>query len=171
VGKSIRASADRDAKDPVELALDLLFEEQFGVAMVSFSQSEEVVERFMQLPYVNACTDGLMGGRPHPRAYGTYPRILGKYVREGNTLSLEAAVRKMSGLAADSFGFKDHGYLQAGKRANVVLFDPAVVTDTATFEQPIQFPKGISHVLVGGRLVVRDGEMTGQRPGIVVRRS
>jgi N-acyl-D-amino-acid deacylase len=171
VGKSLRAASDAERKDPVEFAMDLLREERLGAAMVSFSQSEEVIETFLRLPYVNVCTDGLMGGRPHPRAYGTYPRILAKYVRDGGTLRLEEAVRKMSGLAADAFGFSDHGYLREGHRANVVLFDPATVSDTATFEQPLQFPNGVPHVIVGGRLVVRDGALTGQRPGAVIRRA
>ena len=122
--------------------MDLLLEERLGVAMVSFSQSEDVVESLMKLPYVNACTDALLGGRPHPRAFGTYPRILGRYVRDRKALPLEAAVRKLSGLAADAFRFDDHGYLAAGKRANVVLFDPAGVRDTATFEGAHAVPGG-----------------------------
>jgi N-acyl-D-amino-acid deacylase len=170
VGKSVKQAADAAGADPVEFALDLLLSEKMGVAMVSFSQSEEVVEQLMRLPYVNACTDGLLGGRPHPRAFGTYPRILGRFVRERGSLPLEAAVRKMSGLAADTFGFSDHGYLREGKRANVVLFDPAKVRDTATFENPLQFPEGLPHVIVGGRVVVKDGQPTGERPGRVARR-
>jgi N-acyl-D-amino-acid deacylase len=170
VGQSLAEAASATGEDPLELALDLLRQEQLGVAMISFSQSEEVLERFMKLPFVNACTDGLLGGRPHPRAYGTYPRILGRYVREQKTLTLEEAVRKLSGLAADAFGFQDHGYLRPGKRANVVLFDPDRVADTATFEDPARFPIGIHHVVVGGRLVIRDGELTGAQPGNVLRR-
>lgn len=171
VGKTVKEAADAANQHPVEFALDLLLSEKMGVAMVSFSQSEDVVERLMRLPYVNACTDGLLGGKPHPRAYGTYPRILGRFVRERRALSLEAAVRKLSGLAADTFGFTDHGYLKEGKRANVVLFDPATVRDTATFQQPIQFPEGMPYVLVGGKVVVRDGKPTGERPGQVARRA
>lgn len=170
VGKTVKAAADAAGKDPVEFALDLLLSERMGVAMVSFSQSEEVVEQLMRLPYVNACTDGLLGGRPHPRAFGTYPRILGRFVRERRALTLEQAVRKVSGLAADTFGFSEHGYLKEGKRANVVLFDPKAIEDTATFEQPLQFPKGIQAVVVGGKVVVRDGAATGERPGKVLRR-
>lgn len=170
VGKSVKEAADGAGADPVEFALDLLLSERMGVAMVSFSQSEEVVERLMRLPYVNACTDGLLGGRPHPRAFGTYPRILSRFVRERKSLTLEEAVRKLSGLAADTFGFRDHGYIAVGRRANVVLFDPATVEDTATFAQPIQFPRGLPHVIVGGKLVLRDGVLTGARPGLVDRR-
>jgi len=167
-GLTLKEAADRALQEPVEYALDLLLEERLGVAMVSFSQSEEVVEALMKLPCVNACTDGLLGGRPHPRAFGTYPRILGRYVRERQVLSLEAAVRKMTGLAADIFRFEDHGYLAAGKRANLVLFDPSAVRDTATFEDPCQYPEGIPHVIVGGQLAVEDGRVTGRRAGRVL---
>src|SRR5205085_8305330 len=92
-----------------ELALDLLAEERMGVGMISFSQSEEVVRKIMRQPYVNVCTDGLLGGKPHPRAYGTYPRILGRYVREQGLLSLEEAVHRMSGLAAETFQLHSYG--------------------------------------------------------------
>jgi N-acyl-D-amino-acid deacylase len=135
---------------------------------VSFSQDEAVVERFLRLPFANVCTDGLLGGRPHPRAYGTYPRVLGRYVRERGTLSLEEAVRKMTAQAADAFSLADHGRVVQGKRANLVVFDPATVADRATFEDPMQFPVGVRDVLVGGEPVVRAGELTGLRPGTVV---
>lgn len=171
VGKTVKQAADAAGKDALELAMDLLLAEQMGVAMVSFSQSEDVVQRLMQLPFVNACTDGLLGGRPHPRSFGTYPRILGRFVRERKALSLEQAVHKLSGLAADTFGFRDHGHLREGLRANVVLFDPARVKDTATFEQPMQFPEGIEHVVVGGALAVKSGRVTGDRRGRVLRKS
>jgi N-acyl-D-amino-acid deacylase len=170
IGKTVAQAALAEQRDPVDFAFDLLQSERLGVAMVSFSQSEDVVEALMREPYVNACTDGLLGGRPHPRAFGTYPRILGKYVRERGVLSLEAAVRKLSGLAADAFGFHDHGYLTAGKRADVVLFDAQRVMDTATFEEPMQYPRGIEHVLVGGQWAVKDGAVTGTRAGRVERR-
>ena len=96
----------------VEFALDLLAEERMGVGMISFSQSEEVVQKIMREPYVNVCTDGLLGGKPHPRAYGTYPRMLGRYVRELSVLTLEEAVRKMSGLAAGTFRLERYGRVE-----------------------------------------------------------
>jgi N-acyl-D-amino-acid deacylase len=137
---------------------------------VSHSQDEAVVERFLGLPYVNVCTDGLLGGRPHPRAYGTYPRLLGRYVRERRVLTLEEAVRKMTSQAAAAFGLDDVGTIAVGKRANLVAFDPGVVSDTATYEEPVSFPLGIEYVLVGGELVVRRGEtLEAARPGRVVR--
>jgi N-acyl-D-amino-acid deacylase len=168
VGLNVKQASERARKDPVEYAMELLQEERLGVAMVSFSQSEEVVEKIFQLPYVNACTDALLGGRPHPRAYGTYPRMLGRYVRERQALPLEAAIRKMSGLAADAFRLEDHGYIEVGKRANVVLFEASKVRDTATFEDPCQFPEGIPYVIVGGQLAVQDHRVTGTRAGKVL---
>ena len=140
-----------------------------GAAMVSFSQDETVVERLLQLPFVNVCTDGLLGGRPHPRAYGTYPRVLGRYVRERKALPLKQAIRKMTSRAAQAFGLGDVGFLRPGYRANVVVFDPETIEDRATFEDPLQYPTGIRHVVVGGEPVIRDGEETGARPGQVVR--
>ena len=169
LGRSLADAARAWGKDPFEAAFDLLLEERMGVAMISFSQDEAVVERFLALPFVNACTDGLLGGRPHPRAYGTYPRILGRHVREKGTLTLEEAIRKMTSQAADAFGFRGAGTLREGARANVVVFDEAAVADRATFEDPLQFPVGIRDVLVGGEPVVRHGAMTGARPGKVVQ--
>jgi N-acyl-D-amino-acid deacylase len=165
LGKSLQQLADGLGKDPFEAAFDLLLEESLGVAMVSFSQDEAVVERFLRLPWACVCTDGLLGGRPHPRAYGTYPRILGRYVRERRVISLEEAVRKMTSQAASSFGFRDVGLVREGLRANLVVFDPERVADRATFEEPMQFPLGVRDVYVGGREIVRAGAGTGDRPG------
>src|SRR4029079_5580208 len=105
------------------------------------SRSEKVWRGISRDPYVNICTDGLLGGKPHPRAYGTYPRILGRYVREQNLLTLEEAVRKMSGLAAETFQLHGYGRVEAGARANLVVFDPQRVIDRATFEDSRQYPE------------------------------
>jgi N-acyl-D-amino-acid deacylase len=164
------AELGRDlGRDPIDLALDLLREERLEVFALPFDQSEEVIERLLRLPFVNVCSAS-SPVRPHPRSWGAFPRVLARFVRERSALSLEAAVRKMSGLPADVFGLSDHGYLLEGKRANLVVFDPAQVRDTATFEQPASGPEGIPHVLVAGRPVVRDGRLTGERPGRVARR-
>jgi len=168
LGRSLADVARLRAQDPFEAAFDLLVAERMGVAMISFSQDESVVERVFRRPWVNACTDGLLGGRPHPRAYGTYPRILGRYVREKGLVSLEEAVRKLTSQAARAFGFEGCGLVRPGYRANLVVFDAATVADRATFEEPTVFPTGIRDVMVGGELVVRDGEMTRARPGKVV---
>ncbi len=167
LGVNLAQAARALGKDPLEAALDLLLEERMGVAMVSFSQSEEVVQRFLALPFVNVCTDGLLGGRPHPRAYGTYPRVLGRYVREKGLLTLEEAVRKMTSQAAQALGLSGAGLVREGLAANLVVFDRETVADRATFEEPLQFPDGVRDVLVAGRFVVRDGETTGERPGRV----
>jgi N-acyl-D-amino-acid deacylase len=152
-----------------DFALDLLAEERMGVGMISFSQSEEVVQKIMREPYVNVCTDGLLGGKPHPRAYGTYPRILGRYVRELNLLTLEEAVRKMSGLAAETFRLERYGRIEQGAQANLVVFDPQTVIDRATFEDSKQFPEGIEHVIVEGEPIIRYGESCLTGAGIAVR--
>jgi len=169
LGRSLAETARTWGKDPFEAVFDLLLAERMGVAMISFSQDEAVVERFLALPYVNACTDGLLGGRPHPRAYGTYPRILGRYVRERGVVTLEEAVRKMTSQAAGAFGLRGVGELRCGERANVVVLDADAVADRATFEDPMQFPVGIRDVLVGGDAIVRHGALTGARPGKVVQ--
>jgi N-acyl-D-amino-acid deacylase len=173
LGKTLTEAARlRSRGDALELALDLLRDEAMGVGMVSHSQDESVVLRFLRLPYVNVCTDALLGGRPHPRAYGTYPRVLGRYVRDLRALSLEEAVRKMTSQAARTFGMNDVGTIAPGMRANLVAFEAERVTDTATFAEPIAYPEGIEYVLVGGETVVAKGELlTGPRPGRVLRRA
>jgi N-acyl-D-amino-acid deacylase len=169
LGQTLAQVAAARGQDPFEAAFDLLLEERMGVAMVSFSQDEAVVERFLRLPHANVCTDGLLGGRPHPRAYGTYPRILGRYVREQRTLALEEAVRKMTSQAALAFGFAGVGLVRQAFRANLVVFDPRTVADRATFADPVQFPVGVRDVIVGGTPAVRDGAVTGARSGKIVK--
>ena len=154
----------------LEFAFDLLAAERLAVGMISVRQSENEVRKIIAEPYVNVCTDGLLGGKPHPRAYGTYPRILGRYVREQQTISLVEAVRKMSGLAAETFQLKRHGVIAKEKRANLVVFDPDRVIDRATFTDSRQYPEGIRHVIVGGRPVIRHGEPDVEGSGAAVRR-
>jgi N-acyl-D-amino-acid deacylase len=135
--------------------------------------SEENVARFLAHPLSMVCSDGsalavdgpLSEGVPHPRSYGTFPRVLGHYVRERGTLPLELAIRKMTADPAARVGLRDRGRLATGMAADVVVFDPDTVTDRATFEAPHQYPVGIPHVLVNGRFVLRDGESTGELPG------
>jgi N-acyl-D-amino-acid deacylase len=164
-----QAASGVSEETAAEFALDLLAEERMGVGMISFSQSEEVVQKIMREPYVNVCTDGLLGGKPHPRAYGTYPRILGRYVRELNVLTLEEGVRKMSGLAAETFRLEHYGHIAKDNRANLVVFDPRTVIDCATFEDSKQYPRGIEHVVVEGELVIARGVQRGLRSGVAVR--
>jgi N-acyl-D-amino-acid deacylase len=152
---SLSKRTDRASEEEsVEFALDLLLSERMGIGMISFSQSEDVVRKIMREPYVNVCTDGLLGGKPHPRAYGTYPRILGRYVRDEGLLKLEEAVRKMTGLAAETFQLRGYGRIEDGARANFVVFDSQSVIDRATFEDSKQYPVGIEYVIVGGEATI-----------------
>ena len=169
IGKTVAAAAAAVQKDPLEFALDLLAEERMGVSMISFSQTEEVVRRLMRLPWVNGCTDGLLGGRPHPRAYGAFPRFLGRYVGAATGLTLEEMVRKLTSQAADAMHLPDRGRVAPGQVADLVAFDAAAVSDTATFEEPMQAPRGIEHVIVRGEKVIAAGLPTGARPGRTVR--
>lgn len=177
VGKSLAEAATMARGDSsgateeaaAEFAFDLLAEERMGVGMISFSQSEDVVKKIMREPYVNVCTDGLLGGKPHPRAYGTYPRILGRYAREQNLITLEEAVRKMSALAAETFQLKGYGRIEAGARANLVVFDEERVIDCATFEDSRQYPAGIEHVIVEGKRMIEGSAQHEPGSGIAVK--
>jgi N-acyl-D-amino-acid deacylase len=170
IGLSLAHAAERAHAKPIDFALDLLESERLGVAMITHSQSEEVVVRLLKLPWVNACTDGLLGGRPHPRAYGTFPRLLGRYCREQRVLPLEEMIRKLTSQAAAAMHLPRRGRIAAGHVADLVAFDPARVADHATFEDPLRFPTGIEHVIVAGTPVVQAGQPTGARPGRAVRR-
>ena len=165
---SRKAASGISEADVAEFAFDLLAEERMGVGMISFSQSEEVVKKILQEPYVNICTDGLLGGKPHPRAYGTYPRILGRYAREENLVTLEQAVRQMSGLAAETFQLDGYGCIAVDAIANLVVFDPERVIDRATFEDSKQYPEGIRCVIVQGREVI-SGDKQYAGSGVAVR--
>jgi len=175
VGKNladaVRGEGVVSDESAVDLAFDLLLEERMGVGMISFSQSEEVVRKIIGVPWVNVCTDGLLGGRPHPRAYGTYPRYVGKYARDEGLLTLEEAVRRMSGLAAETFSLKDYGLIEPGRRANLVIFDAEKIIDRATFDDPKQYSDGIEYVVVGGRVMVDRGESVQPGAGVAVRRA
>lgn len=158
-------------KDPLEAAFDLLLEEKNAVGMVDFYGLEEHVIKILQRPEMNACTDGLLSGTPHPRVYGAFPRILGKYVREEKVLSLESAVHKLTQKAALAMGIPDRGTLVEGAYADIAIWNPDSIIDRGTFEQPTQYPEGIVHVMVNGVLVVEAGSYTGNRNGIVIRKS
>ena len=117
-------------------------------------------------------SDGIpTGGKPHPRLYGTFPRVLGLYARKEGLFSLETAIHRMTGLPATKFRLEDRGFVREGAFADLVIFDPARVLDIATYEDPRRHPEGIHHVFVNGTAVVREGEHTGARPGRALRRS
>ena len=168
LGRTLADIGASVSRDPLDVALDLLADEALQPAMIAFTQDEAVLEAFLGRPWVSVGTDGLLGGRPHPRAYGSFPRVLARYVRERRVLSLEEAVRKMTSQAAAVFGLRDTGVVREGARADLVVFDPDRVADAATYEEPTRPPIGIPHVFVGGVPVVRDGEMTGARPGVTL---
>lgn len=171
VGKNLKQLGDLRGKDPIDAALQLLLEEENSVGMIIFHCPEEQVVRIMQRPEQNVCTDGIMGAKPHPRLYGTYPRILGRYVREQGVLSLESAINKMTGRPAELLRLKDRGILKVGNAADLVVFDPNTVLDKATFEDPAQYPIGIEYVLVNGKVLVERGQMRPQKAGKVLRRT
>lgn len=170
-GKHIAEIAEeRGNADPADAALDLLVEENLAVGMVNFGLSEVDVVEIMKSPTVSIITDGLLGGSmPHPRTYGTCPRILGRYVREQKVLRWEEAVRKMTSLPAQKLRLKRKGLIAEQYDADVVIFDPKTVMDTSTYESPRSFPDGIDWVIVNGNIVVKNGEHTGERHGKTIR--
>jgi N-acyl-D-amino-acid deacylase len=132
------------------------------------------VERIMRHPMTMIASDGRLSrpgdGHPHPRAYGTFPRVLGLYVREKKIFPLSEAIRRMTALPAARLGLRDRGTLAEGMKADITVFNADAVGDRATFDQPHQYPVGIEHVIVNGVMAVRAGTMTGQRGGLVLRR-
>jgi len=177
-GKSFDAViAERPGRDPLDVLFDFILEEGGSVPACFFHMSEEDVRRAMQFPWVSVGSDGsaaapegpLSGGSPHPRWYGTFPRILGRYVRELKALTLEDAVRKMTSANARKLGLHDRGLIALGMAADLVVFDPDRVIDRATFEDPHRFPDGIPYVVVNGTVVVDDGKIAVARPGRALR--
>lgn len=139
-------------------------------AAIYFDMDEGDLQRILSYPYSMVGSDGTPGvDSPHPRLWGTFPRVLGHYVRQEKLLTLAQAVRKMTGLSADTFGFSDRGYLREGLAADIVLFDPDTVIDRATYDDPELPSDGIAHVVVGGTLVLSEGQMTGDRGGRMLR--
>jgi N-acyl-D-amino-acid deacylase len=170
-GLSLSQIAKIMAKEPIDALMDLLLIEEGQPSMITFQQDEEDMNRIMRYPYSVFCTDGIiMGGRPHPRLYGSFPRVLGHYVRERQLLSLEEAIRKMTSLPARLLSFNDIGRIRVGAMADVTIFDPDRITDKATYDDPKQHPEGINWVLVGGEVIVEEGEHTGKRCGRVLRK-
>jgi N-acyl-D-amino-acid deacylase len=169
-GRSLRGIADERHRDPLEVVLDLILEGLNAVTMVSFTMSKADVETAMRSPLGMFCTDGILLGKPHPRAYGSFPRVIAHYVRERRVLTLEEAVKKMTSVPARRFSLWDRGLLRPGFEADIVLFDPEEIRDKATYEAPLEYPEGISYVIVNGEVAVEGGEPTGIRVGRVLRR-
>jgi len=174
-GRYLDDIAAEYGKDWMDTAMDLVLSEEQRIGTIYFMMSEDNVRLQLQQPWIKFGTDA-GGVNPaaaenlvHPRSYGTYPRILGRYVRDESVLSLEEAVRKMSSAVATRLSITDRGLLAEGFYADVVIFDPATVIDRATYEEPHQLSVGIRDVLVNGVAVVRDGSHTGEKPGMIVR--
>ena len=172
-GMAIAEIAKIREQDPVSTCFDLIYDEGVFIHGVHHTMSEDDVKAVMRVPWVSIGSDGSAlnlkyPGKPHPRSFGTNPRVLGKYSRDEKVLTLEDAVRKMTSMPAQVLGLKDRGQLHEGYWGDIVIFDPDRVADAATYENPKQYPKGIDYVLVNGTVVIDNGQHTGARPGKVV---
>jgi len=177
-GMRVAEAAKQAGKDPFDFVFDLLIDERGSVGCVYFIIDEADLALAMKQPWVAVGSDGsalsiegpLRAGVPHPRNFGTFPRVLGRYVRELKVIPLEEAIRKMTSLPASILGLADRGSIKEGMWADLVIFDPATVADKATFEDPFQYPVGIDTVLVNGTVVLDEGKHTNARPGKVLKR-
>jgi N-acyl-D-amino-acid deacylase len=170
VGKRIPEIASAWGLDNYETMVRLLLDENHGVSMILFMMDEADVRKLLVQPWLMHCTDGLMGGEPHPRTYGTYPRVLGHYVRDERLMPLPEAIRKMTSLPAWRLGLLDRGVLGEGAFADVTVFNPDTVIDRSTYTEPRSFPEGIEHVFVNGVQAVRNAQETGNLAGRALRR-
>jgi dihydroorotase/N-acyl-D-amino-acid deacylase len=174
-GKRLSEIAEALGKNWAEVIIDLNVEENLGLGELLFLMSEENIRLQLQQPWMKFGTDAgsqdpaAARGIVHPRAYGNFPRLIGRYVREQQVLTLEDAVRKASSAVATRLSLTDRGVLKAGLKADVIVFDPATIIDNATFEEPHQLSTGVRDVFVNGMAVLRNGTHTGAKPGVVVR--
>ncbi|MGH9765955.1 MAG: N-acyl-D-amino-acid deacylase family protein, partial [Blastocatellia bacterium] len=172
-GKTLAEVAKLRNEDYVDTVMNLVLEDGSRVSSVYFMMSEENIKKQIKLPWVSFGSDGgsmtaeglFLKSSTHPRAYGNFARLLGKYVRDEKVISLEEAIRRLSGLPAANLGLDRRGLLKTGYFADVVVFDPKTVADKATFESPHQYAAGMKHVFVNGARVLKDGEHTGAKPG------
>jgi N-acyl-D-amino-acid deacylase len=172
-GKTLAEVAKMRGKDPIETIMDLVYEDHSRVGTVYFMMSEDNIKKQLRQPWVSLGSDAasmapegaFLRSSTHPRAYGNFARLLGKYVREEKVITLQEAVRRLSGLPADNLGLDHRGFLKQGMFADVVVFDPATIADRATFEKPHQYSIGVKHVFVNGSQVLKDGEHTNAKPG------
>ena len=177
-GKNILEAARELGKKPYDFIRDLLVEEEAMVGMITFYGNEDVLKKILAHPLVGVGCDGsavapygvLSAGKPHPRNYGTFPRALGKYVREEKIVPLEKMIKKMTAIPASRFGFEKRGLIQSGYYADLVVFDPDKIADRATWVDPHQYPVGVEYVIVNGQVVVVHGEHTGRLPGKILKK-
>jgi len=172
IGKSLSEIAGLNGKDPADIVLDLVAEENGNVTVILHQMSDDDVKKAISWDKSIIASDSLYpdGGSPHPRVYGTFPRLFRKYVREDKILTLETAVKKVTSMPAERLGIEDRGLLKPGYVADIVIFDPDGIEDTATYENPRQYPKGIRYVIVGGKVTIESGRHTGVRKGCLLRK-
>ncbi|RJP64686.1 MAG: D-aminoacylase [Candidatus Abyssobacteria bacterium SURF_17] len=168
-GKNLFEVAEAMDRPFVDAVCDLLVEEDLNVSMIIFLSDEADVKTILKHPAGTICTDGLLGGKPHPRAYGTFPRVLGRYCRDENVLDLAEAIRKITSAGAQRLGLADRGLLKEGFCADVVAFNPKTIIDTSTYENPRLFPTGIEHVFINGKHVASSGKQIGAKTGKILR--
>jgi N-acyl-D-amino-acid deacylase len=175
----IRGKGKEPAPEPLDILFDVLIAEGGSVPTIYEHHTEKDMNRALVQPWCSIGSDGLAlaidgplrRGNPHPRSFGTFPRILGVYVRQRELLRLEDAVRKMTSLNAAKLGILDRGLLRAGQYADLTLFDPERILDKSTYTKPFQYSDGIDYVLVNGQMVLEKGKHTGARPGKPLRRT
>jgi dihydroorotase/N-acyl-D-amino-acid deacylase len=169
-GKTIAELSRRFGLSEEATARRIVEEEQGGAMAIIEMMDENDVRTVMRHPTTMIGSDGLpVGGKPHPRLYGTFPRVIGRYARELKLFSIEEAVHRMTGFPAVKFGLAGRGIIREGAIADLVVFDPQTLIDTATYDSPCEYPPGICHVFVNGTAVVRDCRHTGARPGRAIR--
>jgi N-acyl-D-amino-acid deacylase len=176
-GKRVSQIAEEQNKDPLDALLDLILADHGQTGAIYFMMSEADLRAAMKAPFVSFCTDSgaraldgpLSRAKSHPRGWGSYPRILGRYVRDEHELTLEQAIHKMTGMPAKRVGLRDRGLLREGYYADLTMFDPKRVVDRATFETPNQYPEGIKYVIVNGQISVDDGKRTSALAGRALR--
>lgn len=169
-GKSIAAIAKELGKTPLDAVCDLLIDEENSVTMTLFYGCEEDVKEIMQSEYMTLCTDGIVGGKPHPRVFGSCARFLGKYVREEKVLSLSQAIRRLTSYPAQRLGLQNRGLIREGMKADISIFNSETIIDMGTFTEPDHYPQGIEYVIVAGQIAVEKGKITSVRAGKVLRR-
>ena len=174
-GKTVEEAAQMRGQSPEETIIDMIVEDDSRIQCIYFSMSEENIRKKIQIPWLSFCSDAgsysdiSTDFRTHPRAFGSFIRVLGKFSRDEQLLTLQEAVRKLSGFPATNLGLKDRGFLKEGYYADIVIFDPETVTDKATFDTPLQFAEGMDHVFVNGVQVLENGNHTGAFPGKFVK--
>lgn len=153
IGLNLEQLGELRKKDPLEATFDLLVEENNHVGMIDFYGNKDHIRTFIKRPEMNLCTDGLLGGKPHPRAFGSFPKLINNYVRQEKIITLEEAIYKMTYRAAQLFGLRDRGVIKEGAYADLVLFNEQTFADTSTYLEPVQYAKGLAMVMVNGQIV------------------